>query len=834
MKSILPINYSLQFQPNLKTAQFSGTETITAKSSLLIKRIALDVSELDIHTCVVKSKGILVESHFTTSAREEKLNITLKKSIHGTFEITINFDGNLNNKLLGFYKSTYTDKRGKKRYIATTQFEAADARRAFPCWDEPSAKATFDVSIIAESKYMAISNMPVQSRKKMGLSVVHTFMTTPVMSTYLLYLGVGEFATIQTKLRDILIRVITTPDNIRRGKFALDFAKKILNEYEKYFKIKYPLPKLDLLAIPDFAAGAMENWGAITFRESVLLYDSKTSSAKTKQFIAEVISHEIAHQWFGNLVTMKWWNDLWLNESFATFMAIKFVDKFYPEWKLWDQFVGDTISNAMSLDSLQNSHPIDVPVKHPSEIREIFDSISYDKGGSVLRMLEHFIGEGSFQKGLQIYLKRFKYSNATGNDLWNQLGKTSGKNVYKIMNSWISQTGYPLIKLAKKKNHLSISQARFTIRGKKLSGTWPIPVALTSGSTKHVIMSKKTLDVSSKYSLNINPKKHGFYRILFDKSLSNLNDILSVIVNPIDRWSLENDLYATTMYGHTTLYHYLTLVDKLNNDTNYLIRSDITHNLSSLLFHTRREKFYPVVQNVSRNYLQTIFSDLGWSAKRGEPHVNTFLRSAVIHLLGRLNHDSIIHTAQSKFDKSLKKPNSLSPDLSAAVYGLVAYSRNDAKTLKIFKRLFVKASTQEEKNRLLAGMCWFKSRTLLLDVLNFSKSDSVRSQNMHIPITGMATNPHAVDILWPWLQKNWSSLSGKVGFGNPLFSRIVASISYLVDSTEEKRVREFFKKNPVPGTERTLEQVLERVKILHQFKTKTNKELTKGKLYVSW
>ena len=832
MKSMLGINYSLQFHPNLKTAKFSGDEIITAKSSLFIKRITLDASELDIQACVVKSKGILVESHFSTSVKEEKLIITLNKSIRGTFEIMLKFNGILNDKLLGFYKSIYTDKKGKKHYIATTQFEAADARRAFPCWDEPSAKATFDVTITTESKYMAISNMPVQSRKKIGLSVAHKFMTTPVMSTYLLYLGVGEFATIQTKLRDISIRVITTPDNIRRGKFALDFAKKILNEYEKYFKIQYPLPKLDLLAIPDFAAGAMENWGAITFRESILLYDSKTSSAKTKQFIAEVISHEIAHQWFGNLVTMEWWNDLWLNESFATFMAIKFVDKFYPKWKLWDQFVGDTISNAMNLDSLQHSHPIDVPVKHPSEIREIFDSISYDKGGSVLRMLEHFIGEASFQKGLQIYLKHFKYSNATGNDLWTQLGKTSGKNVRKIMNSWISQTGYPLVKLAKKKNHLSISQTRFTMRKKRLSGMWPIPIALTDNSTNYIVMSKKTLNVSSKYSLNVNPQKHGFYRIIFDKSLSNLNDILSVIINPIDRWSLENDLYATTIYGHTTLNNYLTLVGKLNADTDYLVRSDIIRNLSSLLFHSRAEKFYPILQDVSRNYLQTVFSDLGWSAKRGEPHVNIFLRSAVIHLLGRLNDDPIIHAAQSKFDKSLKKSD-LSPDLSATIYGLVAFSRNDSKTLKTFKQLFIKASTQEEKNRLLAGMCWFKNRTLLLDVLNFSKSDSVRSQNMHIPITGMATNPYAVDILWPWLQKNWSSLSEKVGFGNPLFNRIVASISHLVDKTEEKRVRQFFKKNPVPGTERTLEQVLERVDILHQFKMKTNKEFTQGKLNVS-
>ena len=243
--------------------------------------------------------------------------------------------------------------------------------------------------------------MPEKSRKKLGNKIVVEFERTPIMSTYLLYLGVGEFEFLETKLRDIKIRVITTKGKKSKAKLSLELTKKFLAEYEKYFGIKYPLPKLDMLAIPDFAAGAMENWGAITFRETILLYDSKTSSTRTKQYIAEVISHEIAHQWFGNLVTMKWWNDLWLNESFATFMATKIVDRFYPEWDYWDQFLDDAMSTAMSLDALKTSHPIDVEVNHPSEIREIFDSISYDKGGCILRMLEHFVGEKNLQLGLK-------------------------------------------------------------------------------------------------------------------------------------------------------------------------------------------------------------------------------------------------------------------------------------------------------------------------------------------------------------------------------------------------------------------------------------------------
>ena len=286
----------------------------------------------------------------------------------------INFVGTLNDKLVGFYRSKY-EYKGKEKYLATTQFEAADARRAFPCWDEPEAKATFDVSLIVDNNLTALSNMPVVSKKKLGKKTSFRFNTTPVMSTYLLYLAVGEFEFLQGKLGKTLVRIVTTKGKKEQGKMALVFTKQFLSYFQKYFKISYPLPKLDMIAIPDFASGAMENWGAITFRETVLLYDPKTSSTDTMQHIAEVIAHEIAHQWFGNLVTMKWWNDLWLNESFATFMATKAVDKIYPEWDFWDQFLISEMTGGLSLDSLKSSHPIDVDVKSPAEVRQIFDEI---------------------------------------------------------------------------------------------------------------------------------------------------------------------------------------------------------------------------------------------------------------------------------------------------------------------------------------------------------------------------------------------------------------------------------------------------------------------------
>ena len=347
MKTIFPINYDIAFEPDLSHSRFRGTETVLLKITKPSSTIVLNCAEISIKSChlIWKTKALKVKTRL--DKKTEKLTIKISKKVRGTAKLFIDFEGILNDRLLGFYKSEYADNVGRKKYLATTQFEAADARKAFPCWDEPEAKATFDVSLIVENKFTALSNMPIKSKKKIGQKIIYKFERTPIMSTYLLYLGVGEFEFLTSKVGSILIRVVTTKGKKKQGKLALELTKKFLNFYQKYFGIKYPLPKLDVIAVPDFAAGAMENWGAITFRETILLYDPKTSSTQTKQRIAEVIAHELTHQWFGNLVTMKWWNDLWLNESFATFMATKAVAKLYPEWDFWDQFLKKSMNEAV-------------------------------------------------------------------------------------------------------------------------------------------------------------------------------------------------------------------------------------------------------------------------------------------------------------------------------------------------------------------------------------------------------------------------------------------------------------------------------------------------------
>jgi len=827
---VIPINYELEFEPLFNNFTFNGIEIITVNLQRSADLIILDAAELKIKNCHVIQGTKIITAKPSLNEKDEKLTIKLAKKIKGKAKLCIEFSGILNDRLLGFYKSQYKDKRGKTKYLATTQFEAADARRAFPCWDEPAVKATFDISLLVDKHLDTISNMPIISKKTVGSKILYKFGRTPIMSTYLLYLGVGEFEYLHGKLRNIKIRIVTTKGNKNKGKLSLDFTKKFLSEYERYFGIKYPLPKLDMIAIPDFAAGAMENWGAITFREAILLYDPKKSSTRTKQYIAEVISHEIAHQWFGNLVTMKWWNDLWLNESFATFMATKIVDKFYPEWDLWDQFLDDAMLQAMSLDSLRNSHPINVDVKHPAQIREIFDVISYDKGGSVLRMLENYVGVENFRSGLKHYLTKHKYSNAEGQDLWNSIGKVARKPVSSMMKTWIDQVGYPVIDVRRENSKISLTQRRFLSDGSKSSkGKWAIPIAIEEGNHQSSFLLKTH---SSKLSLKntdsnfiINSGRHGFYRIQYDdNTLANLSLLIDEkILNHVDRWSLQNDLFSHCVSGANQLQEYLDFTTSYHDEDNYITLLNLAQNLYYIYKLTIKEKFSEEIRTYAVQFLGAIFDRLGWDSKKYEKHTDALLRSFVITALGKLGDENILAEAKRRFAKFLKNKNSLAADLQEPVFALTAW-QGDKKTYNKLLSLYKKAVLQEEKLRFLGAMGNFKQKNLLIETLAFSLTPNVRSQNIRVPIMIISSNIYGKDILWPWLKKYWKRLVRKFGVGNPLANRIVASVGGVIDDKQEDDVRTFFKKNPMPGTERILEQTLERVRIRSRFLRRVKKE----------
>jgi len=818
VKAIFPVNYDLKFEPDFHKFKFRASEKITIQTNPT-RQIVLNSAELEIKDCQILLNKKTVKPKVRLDAKNEELILSLPEKISGKAVLLIDFEGTLNDKLVGFYRSKY-EYKGKEKLLATTQFEAADARRAFPCWDEPEAKATFDVTLVVDSNLTAISNMPVKSKKKDGKKTTFKFARSPIMSTYLLYLGVGEFEFLEGRLGKTQIRVITTKGKKILGKASLTFTKQFLSYFENYFGIKYPLPKLDMIAIPDFASGAMENWGAITFRETVLLYDPKTSSTETKQHIAEVISHEIAHQWFGNLVTMKWWNDLWLNESFATFMATKAVDKFYPEWDFWDQFLISEMTGGLSLDSLKTSHPIDVKVKSPSDVRQIFDEISYNKGGCVLMMLEDFLGEKNFRIGLHNYLLKYKYSNAKGEDLWNSLASISRKPVRQMMNSWVRQVGYPLIETTVNDSKIKLEQKRFLLEnGKSKSGNWIIPVSVKTGdNTISKLMTKSiTIPINSGDWFKINSGQKGFYRVKYeDQMLERLGELVQEkTLSNVDRWSLQHDLFALCISNQVSLKKYLEFTKYYIEEDDYVVLADIVSSLNFIYGLLSKESFGDEIKEYNKEFFRKIFERLGWEQKKGEKPTDALLRNSVISSLGKLDDDEILEEAQKRFSSFLKS-GSLDPDLRSSVYSLVAWKGNK-KTYQLLRKMYRKASSQEEKIRFLGALSNFQDTKLLSQSLQFTLSKEVRSQNLFVPISKMIANPYGKELVWPWIKMNWKKIVSRFGVGNPLLNRIIGTMAIESNIKKEQEVKYFFRKHKTPGTEMKLAQTLERIRINSNF-----------------
>ena len=914
---LTPKHYTLELEPDIDSAVFKGTVEIVVSTGMDMRPVSvieMDCAELDITSCAIllspKDADVLLQSDHTVSndtntdyiiipdsmihthEKTERLEIRLPPghTITDTAIIKLEFNGVLNDRLLGFYRSTYTHTDNTTRHIATTQFEAADARRAFPCWDKPDAKATFAVRIIVlDHTHIAISNMPVSqitSRGSQNPGRTFHFETTPPMSTYLVYAGVGDFAitrrTCHTVHSTVTLRAITTKAIPKKAtRFALECASKLLTLYESYFGIAYPLPKLDLIAIPDFAAGAMENWGAITFRESLLLYYPRTSSMRTKQRVAEVISHEIAHQWFGNLVTMKWWNDLWLNESFATYMATKLLDEIHPEWDLWGHFLTDAMRTGMELDSLKSTHPIDVPVDSPAQIREIFDPISYEKGGCILRMLEDYVGSDSFRAGLSEYLARFTHGNATGGDLWESIERhASGLPVSDMMRAWIKTPGFPAVSLARRgKNTGAVIHARQRRHDassvsnenkknhtrRKDAPPWPIPLSIKTlyqgrtfsepHTTTTRMFESRTCSITTPSLLQnasrrnlmcANSDRMGFYRIEYDSDML-LDMILMADANMLsmrDLWGLENDIFAMCMAGRYHIYDYLDVASICSRTTDYAILADVTHNMTTLyhiasrLENTNRTTHDTICHHAAQMATRIFDKTAGWNPKQGEPPSTAMLRGPVIQLLGRLGHPGILRESAhiaGEIDEFLferKKPvpvHVVLPDLVETVLSVAAWGAATRKAAGVVHDTLVKyhdiSDTAESKSRILGAMCGFARPQYLIKTLDYAISSAVRSQDAFIPIVKVSENPCARGILLPWALKNWDAITLKIGRGNPLLGRVVASLANTCGTSDISQIRDHFESNPIPGTERTISQTIERISILDAMRDKMNAEL---------
>jgi puromycin-sensitive aminopeptidase len=827
-----PQKYRLTLTPDFEKFLFSGEVEIELDVQRSTRRIVLHSAELHIRT---------VECTQGEAARRPERILIDERRETATFEFAEDFEkgpavlrilyaGQLNDRMCGFYRSeALLD--GKKRILAVTQFEATDARRAFPCWDEPALKAGFEVRLVIPPDRKAISNMPVveEGLTAEGRTVVR-FAETPVMSTYLLAFVVGDFDFLEARTKEgVQVRVYTPVGKREQGRFALEVAARALSFFQGYFDVPYPLPKMDLIAIPDFAAGAMENWGAVTYRETAILVDPEHSSAATRQRVAMVVAHELAHQWFGNLVTMQWWTHLWLNEGFASYLQYLAVDRLFPDWDVWTQFVSNEYGRALKLDCLVHSHPIEVEVKDPAEISEIFDAISYSKGAAVIRMLAALLGEEALRRGLHLYLTRHSYGNATTEDLWRAFSEASGRPVKEIMDTWTRQTGYPVISLdavAAEPGSQTLRQSRFLSLGSSEANAseeslWCVPVSIrTEGSSSfsHFLLQRRDARLDCPLEppqwIKLNVGQTGFYRVSYPQVLWKrlFPAVFSGTLPPADRLGLQSDAFALARAGFCPTAQVLDLLMAYRAETDYTVWADLSSNLTEWSLLACDEPFYGHFAAFARFLYRPIAARLGWDSKPGEGHLDTLLRGLVIEQLGHFQDASILSEARRRFETFRSSGEGLPPDQRFPVYRMVVESA-PAEAYEQVLAVFRRTDLNEEKVRCLRALGYAPEKALIQRTLEFSLSPEVRPQDAVFVLGSVGSNPMGREAAWAFLRERWSEFQQRYGKGGFLIARLIASTTQnFVTEEKAREVHSFFLAHPAPAAERTIQQAVERIR----------------------
>ncbi|OVA04489.1 Peptidase M1 [Macleaya cordata] len=838
-KFAVPKRYDLKLRPDLVECKFTGTVEIDVDIKSETKFLVLNAAELVFDHGSVWFNSRSSSKEFRPSAvelvEEDEIVVFEFDEILPLKEGTlgIGFKGTLNDRMKGFYRSTY-EINGEKKNMAVTQFEPADARRCFPCWDEPAAKATFKITLDVPSELVALSNMPVIEEKLDGHLKTVTFQESPIMSTYLVAVVVGLFDYVEDHTSDgIKVRVYCQVGKGNQGKFALDVAVKTLDLYKVYFETPYSLPKLDMVAIPDFAAGAMENYGLVTYRETALLYDDQHSAAANKQRVAIVVAHELAHQWFGNLVTMEWWTHLWLNEGFATWVSYLAADSLFPEWKIWTQFLDQT-TDGLRLDGLAESHPIEVEIGHASEIDEIFDAISYRKGASVIRMLQSYLGPESFQRSLASYIKRYACSNAKTEDLWAALEEGSGEPVNMLMDSWTKQKGYPVIFVQLKDHKLEFEQSQFLQSGSSGEGQWIVPITLCCGSydaRKSFLLRTKaeSLDIvellgtsdgkgNHRKWIKLNVDQTGFYRVKYDDDLqARLRYAIEAsCLSATDRFGILDDSYALSMACKQSLSSLFALMSAYREELDYTVLS----NLISVSFKvaTIAADAVPELSSYIKQFFINLFQHsaekLGWEPRQGESHLDAMLRGEILTALAIFGHDLTQSEAVRRFRAFLDDRNTplLPPDTRKAAYVAVmqTVSTSNRWGYDSLLRIYRETDLSQEKTRILGSLASCPDPGIVLETLNFLMSSEVRSQDA---VFGLAVSREGRETAWGWLKDNWDHILKTYGPGFLVTRFVSAVVSPFSSSDKAAEVEEFFATRTKPFIARTLKQSLERVHI---------------------
>jgi puromycin-sensitive aminopeptidase len=822
-RSVEPKRYELTLTPDLAAATFAGEERVQVQVLEAVDTIVLNAIELTIHSAeLIGIDGTILEGTVTLDETEERAAIALERTATpGEWTLHLTFTGILNDKLHGFYRSTLKDDDGSERTIATTQFEATDARRAFPCWDEPDFKATFKVTLIVDADQTAVSNGGVVEETDLGNGKRQVeFAETMPMSTYLVAFIVGPFQFTQpVDVDGVPLRVAAVPGREHLTGFAVEAGASALRFFAEYFGIPYPSDKLDLIAIPDFAFGAMENLGCVTFRETALLVDPEHASRLEFERVADVVAHEIAHMWFGDLVTMKWWNGIWLNEAFATFMELLAVDNFRPEWQRWVSF-GLGKSSAMLTDGLASTRPVEFPVGRPEEAEAMFDVLTYQKGAAVLRMLEQYLGAEPFRQGIAQYLATHKYGNTETTDLWDAIEAASGEPARATMDSWIFQGGYPLISVETSPDgtQLHLSQRPFRYGEDTPAARWQVPISLRA-SVAGRIEQRRLLLTDESASLEfegkvdwavVNAGAWGFYRVRYAGDLlRNLVTNPASELTPLERVGLVSDTWASVLAGASPVVDFFELVRSMGDDDDPDVWTVI---LSPLSFLDRvvTDDDRPRLQSFVRALAGPAFGRLGWEPGASDSERTGTLRATLLQSLGTVGADPDVRAeAARRHTAYLEDRTALSADLVDAVVAVVANAGGEGEYTQLLDR-FRHPSTPQEEVRYLTSLARFQVVPLLRRTLDLCLSGEVRTQNAPYTIGSVLTNRVGGKLAFEFLRDHWDEVHER--FPDNSIPRMLEGIAVQASAELASEVHSFLADHPVKA-QLLVKQILERLDV---------------------
>ncbi len=813
-RTILPSNYSLEIRSNLETFGFTGTVMVEADVMEPTAELRCNVADLELESVQIDGKDV----DFRIEEETEQLIIDLGETREpGPLQFSSRFSGVLNDALRGFYRSTFTDDDGAEQTIATTQFQSTDARRAFPCWDEPDMKASFDITLVVDPLLTAVSNGAEVERNNLDDGTVAIrFAQTMSMSTYLVAFVVGPLEISEPAFAGSTpVRIVHRPGQGHLTSFALDVAVAALAYFEDYYGIPYPADKLDMIALPDFAMGAMENLGCVTYREILLLVDPETATQPELQNVADVINHELAHMWFGDLVTMSWWNGIWLNEAFATFMEMKATDSFRPEWERWTSF-GISRSAAFDIDSLISTRPIEFPVISPADAEGMFDLLTYEKGAAVVRMLEQWLGEDVFRNGIRHYLTTHAYGSTETHDLWDALEHTAGRPVTAAMETWIFQGGYPVIELSDSALH----QRRFTYADVADASVWSVPVQLrsTSGDVSTIELNTETTPIAIAASdvESLNHKGHGFYRVKLDaERLAAIGTSGTGHLEPVERFGLVDDTWSLTLAGETQLADFIAMIDGYRGEDDVSVWQRIIGALS-FIDHVAEPSDKDALGDKVESLIAGARDALGDAAAATELARVSQLRGTIMATSGTLTRMGSSARSDA-IERSRAVLEEAAPDaelLSAAVS--VVATNGDDTDFETFRSRFESSDNPQEQIRFLYALPRFPAAHQIDQLVTMALDGSIRTQNAPFVLAQALMNGEHGAAVWARVKDSWTEINEL--FPSNTIVRLLTGTRWLTEPAAAADVAEFFDGRSIPQGRKQLDQHLERLRVNARFR----------------